>query len=72
MFVLLETVDVILQELVLHITRLWMKIIRRSLIFFIAHVRNAGNSQNMEKYGLKYLVEYLTSHGLDIDTLTTD
>ena len=40
--------------------------------FFIAHVRNAGNSQNMEKYELKYLLDYLTSHGLNIDTLTTD
>ena len=40
--------------------------------FFTAHVRNAGNSQNMEKYGLKCLLDYLTTRGLNIDTLTTD
>lgn len=40
--------------------------------YFIAHVRNAGNSQNMEKYGLAYLLEFLKSQGLEIDTLTTD
>ena len=40
--------------------------------YFIAHVRNAGNSQNMEKYGLKYLLEYFTARGININTITTD
>ena len=40
--------------------------------FFISHVRNAGNSQNMEKYGLKYLLDDLAAKGLNIDTLTTE
>ena len=40
--------------------------------FFICHVRNAGNSQAMEKYGLKYLLKYLKQHGLNVNTLTTD
>jgi len=42
------------------------------LDYFIAHVRLAGNSQNMEKYGLKFLMEYFTVRGLKIDSLTTD
>ncbi len=40
--------------------------------FFIAHVRNSKNSQNMEKYGLKYLLKYLQDRGLTINMLTTD
>ena len=40
--------------------------------FFICHVRNAGNSQGMEKYGLKFLLRYLHQHGLNVNTLTTD
>ena len=40
--------------------------------FFISHVRKARNSQNMEKYGLKFLLDYLTSRGVKIDCLTTD
>ena len=42
------------------------------LDYFIAHVRLAGNSQNMEKYGLKFLMEYFTVRGLKIDSMTTD
>ena len=40
--------------------------------FFISHVRKAGNSQNIEKYGLKFLLHYLASRGVKIDRLTTD
>ena len=40
--------------------------------FFIAHVRIAGNSQCMEKYGQEYLLKYFESCGVKIDTITTD
>ena len=40
--------------------------------FFIAHVRIAGNSQCMEKYGLEYLLKYFESCGVKIDTITID
>lgn len=39
---------------------------------FITLVRNAGNSVNMEKYGLNYLLKFLTKRGLRVDMLTTD
>lgn len=40
--------------------------------FFIAHVGNTTNSQNLEKYGLAYLLEYLTNNNISIHILTTD
>ena len=40
--------------------------------FFVTHVTDAKNSQNMELYGLKNLLEEMTKLGINIDTLTTD
>ena len=40
--------------------------------FFISHVGNTINSQNLEKYGLAYLLEHLTNNGIDVYSLTTD
>ena len=40
--------------------------------YFISHVKIAGNSQNMEKYELKFLMDYLTVQGVNISSITTD
>ena len=40
--------------------------------YFISHVKIAGNSQNMEKYGLKFLIDYLAARGVNISSITTD
>ena len=42
------------------------------LDFFIAHVRNAGNSQRMEEYAFKKVVDALIDVGISIASITTD
>ena len=40
--------------------------------YFIAHVGNTTNSQNLEKYWLTYLLEFCKNNDIDINILTTD
>lgn len=42
------------------------------LEFFIAHVSNAGNSQRMEPYAFKKVLDMILEMGVIISTLTTD
>ena len=40
--------------------------------FFIAHVGNTTNSQNLEKYGLTYLLKFCKNNDIAVNILTTD